>query len=310
MSKSWAVVLLSVAFPGVAPASSIAANFVGPVSPFYLASGGGISVIQGNRVVRTIPFAYAGGTSEGVFAVSGPDAASGRIRTRASEPDTYDFPIGTAGTYTPSGPAAGTGYSPPPVAWGRVYDGTTDGTWNYFTDHGRGVYRADFYWQNPEFLFDPYGCPPTSGYDDTCDAHGLSGIAFDPVRNSLWISSVPSRFIREYSLTGILLSEFFTPPVVYPGGIEYFGNAALALDPADHTLWVIGRSSGYFQQWSADGRLLESTFLGDLDASFQNRGFYEGAEFQIIAIPEPSAFMLAAASLVMLAAWGRGRQRR
>jgi hypothetical protein len=103
--------------------------------------------------------AYGKGSWEGVFAVSQ------TIRTRARY-FYYPYTDLGAGEYTLSGNPTGHGYFTPlePPSAASVYDGTTDGTYNYFVDHNGGmgdrpgdggVYRTDYYWQDPEFLFFP-----------------------------------------------------------------------------------------------------------------------------------------------------------
>lgn len=304
MSKAASAVLAAIACCGAACAGPIGYYFTGPVSPYFIASGNGIQVIQGTRVVRTIPFAYGQGEAEGVFAISGRDPSSGTIRTRASRLDSYYD--GDGGTYSLAGVPQGIHYATAHASdgrGGRAYDGTTDGQRNYFTDHGRGVYRADRDWQNPKFLFDPKGCSPSSEYDGSCDAHGLSGIAYDSFNGSLWISSAPDPWIRQYSMTGTLLSQFYgSPPCVYPFHCwDPWGNGALAFDPADQTLWLVRRQGDLLQR-TRSGTLLQGILLGDLDPRFQGRYFYEGAEFHVIGIPEPATMTLVACGLALLTA--------
>lgn len=300
---AWAITALW----GVACASPLGYNFTGPVSPYYLTVGNGIAVIQGTRVLRIIPFAYDGWTSEGVFAVSGAIAGEGTIRTRASESPSDGRDKG--GTYTLDGQPKGVEYSSPPAGYGRWYDGTTDGTRNYFTDHRGGVYSSNFYWQNPRLLFDLSDvCASAPEYDSDCNFGGsISGIAYDPYRNSLWISSVPDPSIREYSLTGRLLGQIHAYPM---------GNAALAFDPADRTLWLASRD-GFLQQWSTDGHLLQTAPLEQIDRRFQGLYLYNGAEFQMLApepnipapMPEPATVALFAGGFALLAALSRRRSR-
>ena len=87
--------------------------------------------------MESFPTAYGRGDWEGVLAVSE------TIRTRASFSG-LPFPLG-AGEYTLSGDPTGHGYLTPLTGSNVSYDGTTDGTYNYFVDHLAGsVYMTDY----------------------------------------------------------------------------------------------------------------------------------------------------------------------
>jgi hypothetical protein len=194
-------------------------------------------------------------------------------------------PDNRAGEYTLSGSPTGHGYTTPATGNLRYYDGTSDGRYNYFVDHGQdnpltgGVYRTDYYWQDPQWLF----YPQAICQDPLPGCHGLSGIAFDPRNNSLWVSARGNTWIGDYSLDGILLAAFnaFDP--------DPFGyNAALGVDPKDHTLWL-ANGSNVLRQYSLDpltlGTLLQSGTPGGLPA-----GVYESGEFD--PVPEPATIVL------------------
>jgi hypothetical protein len=216
--------------------------------------------------------AYGKGIWEGVFAVSQ------TIRTRARYFDYPQVDLG-AGEYTLSGIPTGHGYFTPfqPLSAFSVYDGTSDGTYNYFVDHngagdldGGGVYRTDYYWQNPQLLFYPrLLCPPWLEFG----CQYLSGIAYDPTNNSLWISSKGSRWIADYSLDGVLLAAFDASP--------YWPNVGLGLDPADHTLWLTTGGQNVLRQYSLDGatfgKLLQVGLPDGLPSVGENPG-----EFQVL----------------------------
>ena len=251
--------------------------FTGPSSKYYLTLGNTIYVVQGNKVVATFPIAYSNSSGEGVLAVSE------TIRTRARY---IGYPYeDLAGEYTVSGEPTGHTYFTPrvPLSAFSVYDGTTDGTYNYFPDHngwftegGGGVYRTDYYWQNPQFLFYPqFLCP---AFQFGCQ--GVSGIAYDPSNNSLWLSSRPSSWIADYSLDGILLAAFDTGDGFDPSTGLY--NAALAVDPADHTLWLTRGWTGVLRQYSLDGptfgHLLQFGTVDGLPLNIADSG-----EFQLCA---------------------------
>lgn len=273
---------------GLAMASTLSATawtgpllpFTGPVGRYFLAGGDYIYVVQGNTVSK-FPTVYHGDSdvwwSERVIAVSS------TVRTRSG--DLRFSPDLGEGEYTLTGIPTGHGYFTPPSGSNRVYDGTTDGVLNYFVDHGAdpelgGIYVADYFWQNPEFLF----C-------EGCD--GLSGITYDPYNNSLWVLGRTGG-ITDYSLTGEFLAEFSLANA-YPGLTVY---SALALDPNDHTLWLVSSpfppspSPFYLlEQYSLApatfGQLLQSGLPNGLPCCFQ-----DGGEFSEEIVPEPVPLIL------------------
>ena len=295
---------------GLALASSLigpvwADTFTGPVGKYYLdnLSNSTIYVVQGTSVVESFPMAYSSAYGEGVLAVSE------TIRTRARYLAGGDL---AAGEYTLLGNPTGHSYSTPLIPYSAfsVYDGTSDGTYNYFVDHNGGmgdqpgnggVYRTDYYWQDPELLFYPrFLCPE---YQFGCQ--GVSGISYDPTNNSLWISSKPDTWIADYSLSGVLLAAFDTriwDYRIYPPGFAGY-NAALALDPADHTLWLTSGGTNLLRQYSLDratfGDLLQMGTPSGLPGAssceycgpFVNAPYYESGEFRDAA-PEPATFVL------------------
>ena len=113
---------------------------------------------------------------------------------------------------------------PFPAALGSdfVYDGTTDGRFNYFWDLTSGAaYKSNLGWSGATLLF-------TLG---NASGHRL-GITYDASNNSLWLSGYDGAvgtLISDYSLNGTLLSSF---------NISHIENGFLALDPADGTLWL------------------------------------------------------------------------
>jgi hypothetical protein len=75
----------------------------------------------------------------------------------------------------------------------------------------------------------------------------------------LWLSGYGTSTIEDRSLDDQLLSSFT---------VGHIQNGALALDPADGTLWMGTSSSlGTFQQYSRSGQLLSSQFYPSLAAS-------------------------------------------
>jgi|SRR5271165_3728424 len=196
-----AVALVTIALAGVAQAGP------GPTSPLYLTTGGSnILVVQGNSVIQTFPTAY------GRFEF--PIAVYGDIRT------TGIWPNNQGGQYTLGGTPTGTTYDLPGIISGAgAYDSTSDGSHNYLVDFGTGtVYQTARDYTNPTALFTISGAPTDVG------------ITYDAANHSLWISGWTNSTVADYSLSGGLLSSFSTGHVY---------NGALALDPVDHTLWLV-----------------------------------------------------------------------
>ena len=147
-----------------------------------------------------------------------------------------------------------------------LYDGTTDGTYNYAIDHnGNGlnqVFRFDLNWQNSTQLF-------------TTNQRS-SGIAFDPISNTFWTtggSGAPGGTIQQYSKTGSFISQF--SPL---SGNRY----GLAFDSETGTLWTGNDFDGNskLQQYSTTGVLLQNVAISGL--TFDNPF---GMEFRVGAAP-------------------------
>ena len=195
-----------------------------------------------------------------------------------------------AATYTLSGSFTGASnlnvvpqYSPTQEDY--LYDGTTDGTHNYAVGLLTGnVYSFDAGWQNASLLF----ALPGSGWD---------GITYDPSNNSLWASTLGYGFdasndnVGDFALNGALLSAFYATTA---DGINY----ALAMDPANQTLWFVKGVGGGADQYSRTGTLLGSTSYPGL-AGFN----VFGAEFAETAsgTPEPGTISLLVLGLTALA---------
>jgi hypothetical protein len=147
--------------------------------------------------------------------------------------------------YTLSGTPTGATY---PGYW-EFYDGTTDGTYNYSVNYNGNVYRFDRNWQNPEWIFgSSWGVYTT-------------GITYDPLNNSLWISHYGGNEIENRSLTGAFLSSFNTSPPPSPWG--YFSPTFLAMDYADGTLWTASRFGNLLYQYDRNGNLLSTQKFTD-----------------------------------------------
>src|ERR1035438_131387 len=219
------VALVALTFAGVAQAGP------GPTSPLYLSSPNytlNILVVQGNSIIQNIPTAYG---TQG----ESPIAVWGDIRTTGAAGAIY------GGQYTLAGIPTGTTYILP-GAVSNAYDSTSDGSHNYLVDFDSGaVYQTARDFTNPVLLFNS-------------NAYTNVGITYDATNNSLWVSGWDNNFtVADYSLNGTLLSSF---------SIGHDRNAALALDPADHTLWLVNDNSyspnyGYLEQYSTAGVLLD-----------------------------------------------------
>ena len=242
-------------------ASNALAN---PVSTLYLTYTGAcapayacIAAVQGGSVT-SIPTVYSSGSNEI------PIAVSSDIRT------TGFVPGASGGQYTLGGTATGTSYPYPGI---EAYDSTSDGTSNYLVDYKNGgVYRTDRDYQNPTLLFSL--------------APGYLAITYDRSNNSLWIAGwYASTTVSNYSMSGVLLSSFDT-------GSSDIG--ALALDPADQTLWmVLNTASGNLQQHSKSGKHLST-------GSFVN--YTLGGEFDLgSTVPEPSTLLMSGVAALGMA---------
>ena len=246
-----------------------AAQFTGPKSKYYLKceNRNTIYVVQGTKVIASFPTAYGGGYWEGNIAVSQ------TIRTRASMIEDPNI-LAPSGEYTLAGDPTGYSYYSPVIPW-RSWDGTTDGINTYILGHNNGdVYRADYYWQNSEWLFNPRELCPFGG----CDG-GFDGIAYDLTNNSLWISSGWTGLVGDYSLDGELLA-------IFDGGA-----LGLAVDPADHTLW--GGSYDYqsgkyrLMQYSLDPPTLGQVLQSGLVTGVELCGLAGAGEFQVVQCDNP-----------------------
>ena len=230
----------------------------GMISRLYVSSGNGIHVLQGSSILNS--WSAPGGSEN-------PIAVNTTVRTMGS----VSF-AATGREYTLSGTQTGTTYTHT-FGGAQFNDGTTDGTYIYAVDFNTGIVRRfDSNWANPVSLF---------------DAGGVSeflGITYDTSNNSLWLSGWNNNFVRNFSMTGSLLSSFST---------GHTQNAALALDPADGTLWLRNRTvANRFEQYSKTGTLLNiQDYPGLLGASTL------GAEF---AVPEPASLSLTLVGLTVL----------
>ena len=235
----------------------------GPTSTLYLTNGSGFVVVQGNTIVNSFPIAYS--TSYEI-----PIAVYGDVRTAGYLSGTQ------GGQYTLGGTPTGTSYAWPGVVT-DAYDSTTDGSHNYLVNYGNGdIFQTARDFTNPTLLFNV--------------GQSIVGITYDRANNSLWFSTWSGILVVDYSLSGILLSSFST-------GHEL--NASLAMDPADHTLWLVNDRSGttnygYLEQYSTAGALLSTG---------PYVGYTLGGEFNLApnTTPEPGTLVMFGSGILGLA---------
>jgi hypothetical protein len=193
--------------------------------------------------------------------------------------------FGTGGfgsQYTLTGTYTGVNF-PYPLSGARFYDGTRDASRNYSVEFVSGkVYKMNLDWSNPVLLFD-------TGFG----SNNAVGITYDPTNNSLWVSQWDQTGVKNFSLDGTLLSSFST---------GFDSITSLALDPADHTLWMGSQlNEGTFYQFSRNGVPLST-------ATYANMTGYNtvGGEFAFV-IPEPGTGLLVITGLLGVAGWRRAR---
>ncbi len=245
-------------------ASLTATAQTGPTSTLYLTIDQGaysyFQVVQGNSVSAPVRTSY--GTDE--F----PIAVWGDVRTDGNDPTI------PGGQYTLGLTPTGTSYAPLPGFISQPDDGTSDGTHNYVVDTQGGiVYQTARDFTNVVPLFNS-GLP------------FAEGITYDPVNKSLWICSYfQSTFIDDFSLSGTLLSSF---------DVGHSNNFGLAMDPADHTLWLTNNSTLELEQYSTTGTLLS------LGPFVSGSG---GAEFNLAptTTPEPGTLIMFGSGILSLA---------
>lgn len=240
----------------------------GPFSTYYLTDGeGGANwIIRGDAAQS-----YAQhGSQEYAIAVSG-----GQVRTLGADPGDHGSLYDTDFNYL------GTDY--PYFGYG-FNDGTSDGAYNYSVDWYTGiVYRTTRDWISPTVLFD-------TGFG----TGNAVGITYDPSNNSLWVSQFSGSTIANFSMTGVPLSSF---------NVRVSAITALALDPADRTLWFGSQNTmGTFYQYSVSGIAGQTQAYANMTASNTL-----GGEFD--SVPEPASALLFSGVLAALLLYHIGRRR-
>jgi hypothetical protein len=244
----------------LASACEAIASVVGVTSEYYLTAPDTwpfvdnqpptLFVVHGTSVVRQWGITYP----------EVPLAVSDTVRT-------YGYPPTTTGhEYSLDGTPTGASYSHPTADGGSYYDGTTDRTYNYAVDYNTGnVERFTSDWANPTTLFN-IGSPP---YD-------AMTITYDSTNNSLWIAGFYG-WVKDVAMDGTVLTSFNT---------GLYEQSALALDPADGTLWLAEYGgSGYLRQYSKEGDPLQRIYVPELYGENLLGG-------EIASIPEPTTFII------------------
>ena len=243
------------------------ASAAGPISEYYAGTGfgTGITVVQGSAVVRSWAAVNGCEWSLNVY---------NDVRTN---------PAGTAcgagAQYSLAGVYTGTNYAEEVSGYQNTDDSTTNGRSNFTASYSTGdIIQTDRDFNGASILFN-------------AGARSL-GITYDETNNSLWVISFSAALMRDYDLSGALLSSF---------AVDTSATGGLALDHVDQTLWY-SDTNGDLQQYSKTG-----VHLG----TGPNIGYVLGAEFDFAAAgrtPEPSGLALLGLGIAGLAVARRRRQ--
>lgn len=149
--------------------------------------------------------------------------------------------------YTLAGVYTGTDYPFPVSSINslQILDDASDGLHNYAWDfNNNDAWQFDGGWANGVKLFH---LPGTAS---------RAGITYDRTDGTLWLSGYNATVIEHRSPDGTLLSSFTVP---------HGSNVALALDPADGTLWFLSTAvPGVLVQYSRTGQFLSSQYYPTL----------------------------------------------
>lgn len=215
------------------------------------------------------------------FTTTGPSqtglAVGSTIRAIPSNTSVPGSEYDLSGNVVNSGIYSNTGYA-------SLYDGTTDGTYNYAIDHnGNGtntVFRFDQDWSNGVVLFHT--------------TQRGSGITYDASTNTLWTTegaSSPTGVVRQYDMAGNQLSQFTNALTSY----------SIAWDGTDDTLWVSRYGTNDLYHYQKDGSFLGVTDFGA--QMFLNPFGLEFALAETVSVPNihPGLHLAVAAGTLFLA---------
>ena len=258
--------------------SPMAATGQGPTGTWYVTAGDGGKTWMVHGATAT-PFAQA--NNPAIMGGEQAIAVAGDIRTLSNGPGS-----GLGSLYSLNGAYSGTSYAYP-LPNDHLYDGTTDGLFNYSVGYNTGdVWQFARDWSAPSLLF---------------SGQGLSlGITYDPTNNSLWIANFAFSTVSDFTFGGVQLSSFTVP---------FYEPTSLAMDYTDGTLWMGSQQSlGTFYQFDRNGSQLQSVTY----ANMANQNTL-GGEFDLGATttaPEPASVVLLGTGLVVILGAGARRRRR
>jgi len=225
-----------------------AATCMAQTSEYFLHSGDQdrFTVVQNGAILRT--WGLASGTDRYQY----PMVVRDTVRTMGAD-------VGDVGAdYDFDGNDLGPRYTHP-AGTSRCWDGTADEEHNYSIDTAGVVWQFDLDWSNPVRMF-------TAG--------GIGALAYDSDNDSIWVGTFSGSDLTQYDKQGNILSSFTT---------GHTKNMALAIDPADGTLWLHDRNrQGTLEQWSRSGQLLATVVVPDLETQNALSGefrFAGGAEY-------------------------------
>ena len=280
----------------IAAPSAAFAIFTGPTGAYYLDSNsnGTIYVVQGNAVINSFATSYA--TAGGAIYQESNLAVTNVVTTTGF--GSFFGSPSSGGQYTLAGVPTGSSNVQQPTSGFSsevYYDGTSDGQHNYTVqyqandnsgNYQENVIQTDLNWQNPIALFAV----------EAQGAGGLDiGISYDSLNTSLWVSGWHNTTIRDFSMTGTLLSSFST---------NYYNMAALAFDNLDNTLWFSNGGSNTLEQYDTNGNFLQSGIPTGLPSTRYRAGEFSTTS---IPIPEPAITSLLALGLAALSLVSRRR---
>ncbi|MBS1717363.1 MAG: PEP-CTERM sorting domain-containing protein [Armatimonadetes bacterium] len=244
--------LISVSL-AVAFASSLLA--VGPTSMLYAVNDLEFGPNTGLDRIQGASYASGNTGNTNDYAI----AVWGDVRTCGYYSGATGSRFDLNGNPLPGGPYANT-YAADPI-----YDGTSDGTYNYGVGrYGGGLFRYDRNWLNPTTLW----------VDNNMPDH--SGITMNVSDGSFWLSQYGGiGLIEHFSGSGTLLGSFVS-------GIR--GIVGLAYDSADGTLWMNNEfAPGTIYQFDQVGNFLQQTSYGTNGVKMYGMEFNEAT-----VTPEPA----------------------